>query len=322
MPNVVDSSNFAMSWRALLPLVLGVIALYLLLPKPRKRPVVIGAALGVMAVVLGGALLFRYGPAPVPERILFWCFAVFAILGAGTMLTQRNPARAAISFTLVVMNVCGLFLLQGAPFLMAATIIIYAGAIIVTFLFVLMLAQQRGFSDADDRTREPFIASFAGFVLLGTIFMVIEHTYPRMHEFKHLAAKVDAAAAQTSLAGIDEAIGDRASFMAKWDDEVATHRTSPLGANLNAAVTNLQSDLTAPRRELDAIRLDLQELAKVCHEIQTDEEPKPLPAANVAGLGYLLYSKHLLAVEIAGTLLLVATIGAIAIAHRRPEPRP
>src|ERR1700722_1163027 len=131
-----DSSSLAISWRAVLPLVLGAIALYLLLPKPRKRPVVFGASLGVLAVVLGGILLFRYGLAPLPERVLFWCFSMLAILGGGAMLTQRNPARAAISFTLVVMNVCGLFLLQGAPFLMAATIIIYAGAIIVTFLFV------------------------------------------------------------------------------------------------------------------------------------------------------------------------------------------
>src|SRR5580693_2118782 len=171
---IADSSNMVMSWRAVLPLVLGVVALYVLLPKPRKRPVVLGAGLGVLAVIAAGLLLFRGGQAPLPERFLFWCFAGLAILGGGAMLTQRNPARAALSFTVVVMNVCGLFLLQGAPFLMAATIIIYAGAIIVTFLFVLMLAQQRGFSDADDRTREPFLASFAGFVLLGTIFVVIE----------------------------------------------------------------------------------------------------------------------------------------------------
>jgi NADH-quinone oxidoreductase subunit J len=42
-----------------------------------------------------------------------------------------------------------------------------------------------------------------------------------------------------------------------------------------------------------------------------------LPARNVANIGYLLYADHLLAVELAGTLLLVATIGAVAIARRR-----
>jgi multidrug transporter EmrE-like cation transporter len=44
-----------------------------------------------------------------------------------------------------------------------------------------------------------------------------------------------------------------------------------------------------------------------------------LPARNVANLGYVLYSEHLLAIELAGILLLVATIGAVAISHRKPE---
>ena len=56
---------------------------------------------------------------------------------------------------------------------MAATIIIYAGAIIVTFLFVLMLAQQEGPSDADARSREPMLASAIGFVLLGALLYVL-----------------------------------------------------------------------------------------------------------------------------------------------------
>ena len=57
---------------------------------------------------------------------------------------------------------------------MAATIIIYAGAIIVTFLFVLMLAQQAGLSDADDRSREPLLATLTGFVLLGALLYVLQ----------------------------------------------------------------------------------------------------------------------------------------------------
>ena len=47
-----------------------------------------------------------------------------------------------------------------------------------------------------------------------------------------------------------------------------------------------------------------------------------LPARNVANLGFVLYSEHLLAVELAGTLLLVAVIGAIAISHRKREGAP
>ena len=60
---------------------------------------------------------------------------------------------------------------------MAATIIIYAGAIIVTFLFVLMLAQQEGPSDADQRSREPQLATAAGAVLLIALLYVLFRNY-------------------------------------------------------------------------------------------------------------------------------------------------
>ena len=57
---------------------------------------------------------------------------------------------------------------------MAATIIIYAGAIVVTFLFVIMLAQQEGPSNADQRSREPFLASLAGCVLLASLLCILQ----------------------------------------------------------------------------------------------------------------------------------------------------
>jgi len=44
-----------------------------------------------------------------------------------------------------------------------------------------------------------------------------------------------------------------------------------------------------------------------------------LPARNVANIGYILYSEHILSVELAGTLLLVATIGAVTMTQRRKE---
>ncbi len=93
------------------------------------------------------------------------------------MITGRNPARRRLAFAFVVLSTCGLFLLLAAPFLMAATIIIYAGAIIVTFLFVLMLSQQEGPSNADLRTREPALATAAGFVLLATLLVGLQRVY-------------------------------------------------------------------------------------------------------------------------------------------------
>src|SRR5205807_7496424 len=111
------------------------------------------------------------------ESFLFYVFAAVAVVAGGLLVTQQNPARAALSFALVVLASCGLFLLQAAPFLMVATVIVYAGAIIVTFLFVLMLAQQEGLSDADARSREPFLASMTGFLLLAALLYILKLTY-------------------------------------------------------------------------------------------------------------------------------------------------
>jgi NADH:ubiquinone oxidoreductase subunit 6 (subunit J) len=160
------------SWLFVLPLLAGAAAIYLLLPRPKAYPVLGGALLGVAALVLAGWLIVGFG-ALTPESFLFYVFSATALGFGALLVTQRNPARAALSFALVVLSTCGLFLLLAAPFLMAATIIIYAGAVIVTFLFVLMLAQQEGPSDADARSREPMLATTIGFVLLGALLYVL-----------------------------------------------------------------------------------------------------------------------------------------------------
>src|SRR5437660_3589138 len=160
----------------ILPVVLGLIGVYLLLPRVRPYPTIWGGAASGLALLLAGLLLIRSGMA-VPENLLFYCFSAIAIVSGGLLITQRNPVHAALSFALVVLSTCGLFLLQAAPFLMAATTIVYAGAIVVTFLFGIMLAQQTGWSDADWRSREPFIATVAGFVLVGTLLYFLQNTY-------------------------------------------------------------------------------------------------------------------------------------------------
>ena len=104
---------------------------------PRSR------AGGWLLTLVGGGLLasqLHVATGPLAESILFWIFSVAALLCAVLMITSRKPVYAALWFALVTFSTCGLFLLQSAPFLAAATIIVYAGAIIVTFLFVMMLA--------------------------------------------------------------------------------------------------------------------------------------------------------------------------------------
>src|SRR5688572_2422638 len=118
---------------------------FLLLPRPRGRSVAGGTAALLAAAAVFGAWLHQSFGRPASDAVgtvLFYLFASGAVVFGTVLVVQRNPARGAIAFAFVILSTCGLFLLLAAPFLMAATIIIYAGAIIVTFLFVLMLSQQ------------------------------------------------------------------------------------------------------------------------------------------------------------------------------------
>src|SRR5262249_28020480 len=152
------------------------------------------------ALALVGALLVQYGQV-WPETLSFYCFSALAVAGGALLVTQQSPARAALSFVLVVLATCGLFLLLAAPFLMAATIIVYAGAIVVTFLFVLMLAQPEGRSDADARSREPLLATLTGFVLLATLLYVIKSGSDSAEFDRLLFAKEQAAREKPALEG-------------------------------------------------------------------------------------------------------------------------
>ncbi len=147
-----------------LPLLAGAAAIYLLLPRPRAFPALGGALLGGLALVLAGWLVVGFNVL-TPESFLFYAFSAAAVGFGALLVTQRNPARNRLSFdTLVVLShLRPVPAAGGRRSSWPPPIIIYAGAIIVTFLFVLMLAQQEGPSDADARSREPLLATIIGF---------------------------------------------------------------------------------------------------------------------------------------------------------------
>jgi NADH-quinone oxidoreductase subunit J len=111
-------------------------------------------------------------------RAACWTFqllAFFSLASAVMMITSRSPVYSALWFALVLLANSGLYLLQGAEFLSAATIIVYAGAIVVTFLFVIMLAQPNGAARYDRVSREPFLSSLTGLVLAAALVGTLHH---------------------------------------------------------------------------------------------------------------------------------------------------
>jgi NADH-quinone oxidoreductase subunit J len=163
------------------------------------------------------------------------------VAAAGT-ISFRSPVYCAIWFAFSLLGTAALFLFQGAQFLAVATVVVYAGAILVTFLFVLMLAQPRGQAAYDRVSWEGLLSASAGAVLIGILTLTIT--------------------------GIVQS-GD----------------VAPVG----------QSD-----------------------EGQQALAQNVLSTDHVAKLGEQLFSRYLLAIEVAGLLLLVALVGAAAIAvHSR-----
>src|SRR6266849_6918991 len=327
-----------------LPVILGLIGVYLLLPRIRPYPTIWGAAASGLALLLAGFTLIRAGMT-APENLLFYCFSAIAIVAGTLLITQRNPVHAALSFALVVLSTCGLFLLQAAPFLMAATIIVYAGAIVVTFLFVIMLAQQAGWSDADHRSREPLISTIAGFVLVGALLYLLQKTYDT-ENLDQLLHQAKAASEAESAAGLTKTLGDDDYFFERFQEEAEKIPVSRESDALLDELINVRANWREWKQadNLPHMRAKLALLAKMGADVRDRiaalrpqdavrknmsafsvlPENDPVPE-NVAPLGRTLFTDYLLPVELGGTLLLVATIGSFVISGRRnalPQPGP
>ncbi len=219
---------------------LGGAGIYFLLPKPGRPQTAAGAVIGLLAVAGLITVLAAGVIAPDETTAYFYLFATIAVLAAARVVTHPKPVYSALYFVLVVIAVAALLVLQRAEFLAVALIIIYAGAILVTYLFVIMLAQQSGSPIYDRRCREPFFAVLAGFVLMA------------------------------ALAGRAGDLPPRAST-----------RTIPVKATgeAGAAVRVVQS--------------------------------------NTRAIGAAVMTRYVVALEIAGVLLLISMVGAIALSRKK-----
>ena len=223
-------------------LALGAVGLFACLPSPapttarwrRAGAVLAAAALAVVATYWTRWL----GPASGGQAF-FVIFAVIAVAAAARVITHPRPVYSALYFVLVVLAVTGLCLLAAAEFLAAALVIVYAGAILVTYVFVIMLAQQGPAAPYDRHAREPLAAAVLGFAL--------------------------AAAAMHAMA---------------WTGDSATARMAQMA----------YPSATAPQ------------------------------VGNPRAIGQTLLTTHVMALEVAGVLLLVAMVGAVMIVRKRIEP--
>jgi NADH-quinone oxidoreductase subunit J len=217
---------------------LGALGMWLMLPRGTARGRMLGAVLAAVALGLWASQLPGLGDWVAGG--LFYVLAGVTVVAAAAAITFRNPVYCAIWFGLSLLGTAGLFLLVGAQFLAVATVVVYAGAILVTFLFVLMLAQPRGRASYDRVSWEALVSSAIGAGLVGLLSLTL-----------------------VSVCGSLQA----------GADAVAVAKEQALAAGV-------------------------------------------LAPDHVARIGAELFGRHLIAVEVAGTLLLAALVGAAVIAGR------
>lgn len=92
------------------------------------------------------------------ELILFVLFAAAAVAGAVNLIVQRHPIHSALSLIVVMAALAALYLLLGAEFVAAVQVIVYAGAIMVLFVFVIMLLN----AGVEQRTNLSGMARYVG----------------------------------------------------------------------------------------------------------------------------------------------------------------
>ena len=352
MPTALQDPLFQL----VLAAVLGALGVMLLLPKPQRQSRTLGVFLAMAGLAVFGAFLYTAFGRPMSDSIadvLFCIFAAVALLSGTLLVTQRNPARGAIAFAFVILSTCGLFLLLAAPFLMAATIIIYMGAIIVTFLFVLMLSHVVGPSDENDRSREPLLGSLAGFAFIGLICFTLLQGHTNIARAETALPQPMLTANDRSLLAEASADFDRAIAAEEIADAFKHYGSGRAKLLLIVGQGELNSEHVPVRERLSAMRTEPRTMAllkqteglrvlanstddkllnagidlnKIRSAIKLLRDQTviysgngQLPARNVANIGYILYSEHILSVELAGTLLLVATIGAVTMTQRRKE---
>jgi NADH-quinone oxidoreductase subunit J len=100
--------------------------------------------------------------------ILFLIFAGFCLAGAVNLLLQTHPINSALSLIVVMSSLAVLYLLLGAEFLAIAQIIVYAGAVMVLFTFVVMLLNV----GEEEKTHGSKVAKIVGFPAIFVFFSI------------------------------------------------------------------------------------------------------------------------------------------------------
>lgn len=284
---------------------LGALGVGLALPRRGTSPQVIGAILAALAaggVVVALTLQCTPNDRPAP---FFYVFAAIGLAAALRVITHPRPVYAALWFIMTVLASAGLFLMLSAEFMAFAFIIVYAGAILITYLFVIMLATQapvEGETEVlagyDVSAREPIAATVVGFVMLGALTTMMFRGIPEVPPAQQSAS-------EALIARLPRKIESdlRAAGLIQPDEGVATEKESG-----DALITMGEHGAVTVRKADGSTRL-----------IARAQWPKDLGISNVQALGFNFLSEHPGSIEIAGVLLMMAMLGAVVLSRKQVQ---
>ncbi len=219
----------------------------------------------------------------VLEQLIFFVLAGVATLSSIGMVLMKDPVHAALLLVFTFFNLAGLYILLGAEFIAALQVLVYAGAIVVLFLFIMMLLQVR---PGPSLNRLRFFQTGFGPVLallfLAEVLVVVFASGFALNGGKGFAPfDENNKQAQQMAASV------------KYVVETAVPLKDASGNTVGGSAAN----------------------PGILPGLNTDKEP--VTAGHPALLGKELYSTYLYPFEIASLILLIAAIGAIVIARRQ-----
>jgi NADH-quinone oxidoreductase subunit J len=289
--------------------VIGCAGLYLML-RPGQRAVrVIGGlfGMGVFAWLLIAAASLLSDPVKGDDRtnpeVFFSIFSLIAVASAARMISHQRPVYAALYFVMVVLSSAGLFLMLQAEFMAFALVIVYAGAILITYMFVLMLAQQAPDDEHPDQQpdydripREPFAAVVVGFIMLA---LLTRMTYEGTGKLP--APPTDAQATLAAWQQLEK-MPKELNAVALKDRPGGVVKTDTRGHAIFLDVGKAVVQVNMPNGQTELVML-----------------PDSAMPSNVQGVGLELIQKFPVSLELAGVILLMAMFGAVVLARKQIE---
>lgn len=321
-------------------LVVAGLGVALALPRRGVSPQVLGAIIAAVAMgTLFAVLGFRAAAHDALPPLFFYLFAAISLGSALRVITHPRPVYSAIYFIATILSSSALFLIMHAEFMAFALIIIYAGAILITYLFVIMLATQPPTSedmgdapDYDAHAREPALAAAGGAFLLVVVSFMIARGLPALQPTP--GVETSATLAELPRKVVRD-LTERGVFKGLEKPSIDAIAS---GKVFDPQTRTVTLTVTDPKRFADSLKssrvselflgeTESGESQGVLNALEATPAgatvvaslPESVEPTNAEGVGYDLIAAHPTALELAGVILLMAMIGAVVLARKQIE---